>query len=148
MDLADILQPDTVLIHWNPASKDDAITQLVDAMAQAEVLRDRDRVLEDVLEREQSLSTGLGEGIAYPHARSKGVEDVAMAFGVVPDGLEFNSRDDHPAVFIPLMVTPEDSGAPHLYVMAEIVKKLEDKSVREKLLAANSAEDVCQILTA
>jgi len=146
MDLEEILIPDTILIHWNPTTKVNAITRLVDAMAAAGVLRDRDQVLTDVLEREQSLSTGLGEGIAYPHARSKGVDKVAMAFGIIPEGLEFDSRDDSPAVFIPLMVSPEDSGAPHLYVMAEIVKKLEDEAIRDRLLKAESPEEVCEIL--
>ena len=147
MKLHELLKPEAVLIRWEPATKSEAITQLVDALDRAHLIADRDQVLEDVLLREQSLSTGLGDGIAYPHARSRGVDSVALALGIVPEGLEFNSRDEEPAVFIPLMVTPEDSGAPHLYVMAEIVKKLEKREIREQLLAAESPEEVCEILT-
>ncbi|MCF7804113.1 MAG: PTS sugar transporter subunit IIA [Candidatus Marinimicrobia bacterium] len=146
MDLESLLQPETILIDWHPATKDDAIASLVEAMADAGVIQDREIVLHDVQTREQSLSTGLGDGIAYPHARSSAVDSVAMAFGIVREGLEFESRDGEPAIFIPLMVSPKDGGAPHLYVMAEIVKKLEDQDVREQLLDAESPEEVYRIL--
>jgi len=147
MDLNDVLTPDNVLINWHPADKHEAISQLVDALDKAGRIRDRDIVLEDVLEREASLSTGLEEGIAYPHARSSGVEEVQMAFGIIPDGLSFDSRDETPAVFVPLMVSPKSGGTPHIYIMAEIVKRLEDANVRDALLKAESPEEVVEILT-
>lgn len=147
MELKDVLIPECVLINWNPSSKEEAITQLVDALDKAGRIEDRDLVLKDVLDRESSLSTGLEEGIAYPHARSSGVEEVQMAFGIIPDGLSFNSRDDNPAVFVPLMVSPRSGGTPHIYIMAEIVKQLEDGEVRDALLKANTPEEVIEILT-
>lgn len=147
MELKDILKPETILINWKPASKEEAITELVDLLDKSGEISDRESVLQDVFDREESLSTGLEDGIAYPHARSSGVDEVRMAFGIIPDGLTFNSRDDHPAIFVPLMVSPRTGGTPHIYIMAEIVKRLEDQEVREKLLKANSAEEVVEILT-
>lgn len=147
MQLEDVLQPETVLIDWDPSGKTDAIRLLINALFEEGYLSDYDQVLEDVLQREQSLSTGLEDGIAYPHARTKGVDRVCMAFGIVPDGLEFNSRDKQPAIFIPLMLSPKRGGNPHIYFMAEIVKQLEDRDVRERLLGADSPEEVYGILT-
>ncbi len=147
MELKDILKPEAIIINWKPASKEEAITELVDLLDKSGAISDREIVLKDVFAREESLSTGLEDGIAYPHARSSGVEDVKMAFGIIPDGLTFNSRDDHPAIFVPLMVSPRTGGAPHIYIMAEIVKRLEEQDVREALLKANSPEEVVEILT-
>ena len=147
MELKDVLTPETILIDWSPADKQEAITQLVDALDRAGQLQDREAVLNDVLEREQSLSTGLEEGIAYPHARSSGVNRVQMAFGILPGGLPFDSRDETPAIFIPLMVSPHSGGTPHIYIMAEIVKRLEEVTVREELLRAETPDEVVDILT-
>lgn len=147
MELSDGLYVDTILVNWNPATKNDAIADLVAALDHANLLTDREQVLQDVREREASLSTGLEDGIAYPHARSDGVEQVAMAFGIVKEGLQFDSRDKKPTIFIPLMVSPKQGGAPHIYFMAEIVKLLEQQDIREQLLHSDSAEKVYAILT-
>jgi len=147
MELRDILFQDAILVNWNPTSKEEAITALVDALDQADLLTNRGQVLQDVMEREASLSTGLEEGIAYPHARSDGVKQVVVAFGIVKNGLSFDSRDQKPARFIPLMVSPRSGGAPHIYFMAEIVKLLEKSEIRNKLLESTSPEEVYRILT-
>jgi len=147
MELRDILFEDAILVNWNPSTKEEAITALVDALDGANLLVDRDQVLRDVMEREASLSTGLEEGIAYPHARSDGVRQVVVAFGIVKEGLPFDSRDQKPALFIPLMVSPRSGGAPHIYFMAEIVKLLEKGEIRDKLLNSSSPEEVYQIIT-
>jgi mannitol/fructose-specific phosphotransferase system IIA component (Ntr-type) len=69
-----------------------------------------------------------------------------MAFGIIHDGLEFDLRDGSLAVFIPLMVSPRDSGSPHIYFMAEIVKKLENQEIRKRLLDNDDPEKVYDIL--
>ncbi len=146
MELRDVLSPDTILIDWNPDSKDGAIVDLIEQLDQADLLLDKQMVIEDVFAREESLSTGLEDGIAYPHARSGAVDSVVMAFGIVKDGLDFGLRDGSLAVFIPLMVSPSDGGSPHIYFMAEIVKKLENHEIRNKLLKADSPAEVYSIL--
>ncbi len=147
MELRDVLKVDTILVKWNPATKNEAITDLVAVLDRANLLTNRDQVLQDVKAREASLSTGLEDGIAYPHARSEGVEQVVMAFGIVKDGLQFDSRDKKPAIFIPLMVSPKQGGTPHIYFMAEIVRLLEQQEIREQLLHSDSPERVYAILT-
>lgn len=147
MELQDVLSPNSILIDWSPDSKDGAIIDLVNKLAEADMLLDKQMVIEDVFAREESLSTGLEDGIAYPHARSEAVDSVVMAFGIVKDGLDFGLRDGSLAVFIPLMVSPSDGGSPHIYFMAEIVKKLENQEIRKKLMDAENPEEVYTILT-
>jgi mannitol/fructose-specific phosphotransferase system IIA component (Ntr-type) len=147
MELQDVLSPKSILIDWVPDSKDGAIIDLVNKLAEADMLLDKQLVIEDVFAREESLSTGLEDGIAYPHARSEAVDSVVMAFGIVKDGLDFGLRDGSLAVFIPLMVSPSDGGSPHIYFMAEIVKKLENQEIRKKLMDAETPEEVYHILT-
>jgi len=147
MELQDVLSPESILIDWSPDSKDGAIIDLVNKLAEADMLLDKKLVIEDVFAREESLSTGLEDGIAYPHARSEAVDSVVMAFGIVKDGLDFGLRDGSLAVFIPLMVSPSDGGSPHIYFMAEIVKKLENHEIRTRLMDAETPEEVYNILT-
>jgi len=147
MELQDVLSPESILIDWSPDSKDGAIIDLVNKLAEADMLLDKILVIEDVFAREESLSTGLEDGIAYPHARSEAVDSVVMAFGIVKDGLDFGLRDGSLAVFIPLMVSPSDGGSPHIYFMAEIVKKLENHEIRTRLMDAKTPEEVYNILT-
>ena len=147
MELQDVLSPESILIDWSPDSKDGAIIDLVNKLAEADMLLDKKLVIEDVFAREESLSTGLEDGIAYPHARSEAVDSVVMAFGIVKDGLDFGLRDGSLAVFIPLMVSPSDGGSPHIYFMAEIVKKLENHEIRTRLMDAKTPEEVYNILT-
>jgi len=147
MKLSDVLSEKTVIINWNPSDKTEAITQLVKTLEEADQLSDADKVLHDVMVREESLSTGLEDGIAYPHGRSDGVDKVVMAFGIVKEGLPFDSRDKKPTFFIPMMVSPRTGGAPHIYFMAEIVKLLEQQDIRDQLLQSNTPAEVYQILT-
>ena len=147
MELRDVLSPESIIVDWSPDSKNGAIIDLVNKLAEADMLLDKDLVIEDVFAREESLSTGLEDGIAYPHARSEAVDSVVMAFGIVRDGLDFGLRDGSLAVFIPLMVSPSDGGSPHIYFMAEIVKKLENQEIRKRLMDAETPEEVYNILT-
>ncbi|MFQ6618118.1 MAG: PTS sugar transporter subunit IIA, partial [Fidelibacterota bacterium] len=92
------------------------------------------------------LSTGLKNGIAIPHAKSSGVENLTVAFGIKRNGVDFNSSDGRPSQFIPLVISPRKTSVPHINILAELVKKLSEKEIREKILSAESREEIYKIL--
>lgn len=106
---------------------------------------DRDPVLDSIRQREETMSTGIGLGIAIPHASSDKVEQVVAGFGRSRQGLEFDSLDGQPVTFIVLFVVPKDQFQTHLRTLAAIAKFLNDRTVREELSAAESAREILDV---
>ena len=125
----------------------EALAELVDCMVAAGKIApaDRDVVLEAVRQREQTMSTGIGFGIAIPHASSDKVNEVVAAFGRSSKGVQFDSLDEQPVFFIVLFVVPKDQFQTHLRTLAAIAKFLNDKAVREDLRAAAGAEAILSV---
>ena len=91
------------------------------------------------------MSTGIGFGIAIPHASSDKVNEVVAAFGRSNKGVQFDSLDEQPVFFIVLFVVPKDQFQTHLRTLAAIAKFLNDKAVREDLGAADGAEAILSV---
>lgn len=91
------------------------------------------------------MSTGIGFGIALPHASSDRVGEVVAAFGRAPAGIEFDSLDNAPVRFIVLFVVPKDQFQTHLRTLAAIAKLLNDRQVREALAGAETAAEILGI---
>ena len=91
------------------------------------------------------MSTGIGFGIAIPHASSDRVEKVVAAFGRSSAGIEFDALDNAPVRFVVLFVVPKDQFQTHLRTLAAIAKFLNDRTVRERLGTAASAEQILAI---
>jgi mannitol/fructose-specific phosphotransferase system IIA component (Ntr-type) len=120
---------------------------LVDVLVVAGKIREEERevVLESIKEREQTMSTGIGFGIAIPHASSDIVEEVVAAFGRSTIGIEFDSLDGQPVFFIVLFVVPKDQFQTHLRTLAAIAKFLNDKAVRDELSRADDAGQILRV---
>lgn len=125
----------------------EAIGELVDVLVNAGKIREEERelVLESIKEREQTMSTGIGFGIAIPHASSDIVEEVVAAFGRSTIGIEFDSLDGQPVFFIVLFVVPKDQFQTHLRTLAAIAKFLNDKAVRDELSRADDAGQILRV---
>ena len=124
-----------------------AIVELIDRLVSSGRIKtvDREQVLEALKQREETMSTGIGFGIAIPHASSDRVEEVVAAFGRSEVGIEFDSLDNSPVRFIVLFVVPKDQFQTHLRTLAAIAKFLNDRNVRESLSTATSAEAILGI---
>jgi len=122
----------------------EAISELVDVLVGTGRVdaQDRDAVMDSIRQREETMSTGIGLGIAIPHASSDRVTEVVAAFGRSKDGVEFEALDSQPVHFIVLFVVPKDQFQTHLRTLAAIAKFLNDRTIRDDLSAAGSAEDI------
>ncbi len=146
MILTKILQPACVKVPLEGKDKQSVITELVDLLDTNRLLLDRNVVLEAVLAREQTRSTGIGSGIAIPHGKCKAVKELVMAIGVAGEGIDFGSVDDKPVTTIFLLVSPVDQTGPHIQALARISKLMLDEQFRQKLEKATSADEVYELL--
>jgi PTS system nitrogen regulatory IIA component len=147
MTLGSLLSVDQIIPEMKSTERWAAIVELIDLLVQKGRVdrEDRDPVLQALRQREETMSTGIGFGIAIPHASSTCVNEVVAAFGRSSTGIEFDSLDNSPVKFIVLFVVPKDQFQVHLRTLAAIAKFLNDKSVREQLGRADSAEEILAI---
>jgi fructose-specific phosphotransferase system IIA component len=147
MTLANLLSAEQILPDMKTTARWEAIGELVDVLVDAGKIREEERevVLESIKEREQTMSTGIGFGIAIPHASSDIVEEVVAAFGRSTIGIEFDSLDGQPVFFIVLFVVPKDQFQTHLRTLAAIAKFLNDKAVRDELSRADDAGQILRV---
>jgi len=125
--------------------KDDAIRELVQLMENAEGMVDFERFLEDVFERERLGTTGIGDGIAIPHARTDAVDQLVIAIGRSARGVEFESLDGKKVKLLFLMGTPRGSVSHYLKILAQLTRLLKEDTFRDKLLEARDKERVVSL---
>src|ERR1700738_2708481 len=147
MTLGSLLSVDQIIPQMKATERWAAIVELIDLLVQKNRVRpsDRDSILAALRQREETMSTGIGFGIAIPHASSNCVSEVVAALGRSSTGLELDSIDYSPVRFIVLFVVPKDQFQVHLRTLAAIAKFLNDKSVREQLAKAESADEILSI---
>ncbi len=146
MILTQILQPACVKVPLESKDKESAILELVDLLNDNEPLSDREVVLEAVLTREKTRSTGIGSGIAVPHGKCKAVKELVMAIGIAGEPIDFASVDDKPVKIIILLVSPSDQTGPHIQALARISRLMLDEEFKQALEKATSAEEVYELL--
>lgn len=147
MTLGSLLTTDQILPEMQATERWAAIVELVDLLVARKKVDagNRDRVLAALKQREETMSTGIGFGIAIPHASSECVTDVVAAFGRSSVGIEFDSLDNAPVKFIVLFVVPKDQFQTHLRTLAAIAKFLNDRNVRSQLGSATGADEILAI---
>jgi mannitol/fructose-specific phosphotransferase system IIA component (Ntr-type) len=145
-DLLSLICPECTSLDLKGIAKDEIIGELVDLLAYRGRLMDRNLVLKDVLEREKSMSTAMQDGIALPHAKSDGVDDLAVAVGIKREGVDFDSLDGEKSRLFILVVSPRKVSGPHVQFLAAIGTVLNDAAVREKVINAGSAEMAVRLL--
>ena len=141
MTLGNLLTIHQIIPEMKATERWSAIVELVDLLVAQQQVKseDRDVVLAALRQREETMSTGIGFGIAIPHASSDRVEKVVAAFGRSATGIEFDSLDNAPVKFIVLFVVPKDQFQTHLRTLAAIAKFLNDRGTRDRLAAAKTA---------
>lgn len=148
MQITDLLKSQSIQLNAAPATKIDAIYILGDLMEKGGHLADKDTYLQAVFERENSGSTGLGEGIATPHAKSSGVQDAGLSAMVVPGGVDFDSLDGNPARLFFMIAAPEGAANTHVEVLSKLATMIIDPDFKEALIAADSTERFLALIDA
>ena len=147
MILTQIVQPSCVKVPLEVKDKISAITELVNTLDGNKMLLNKEVTLQAVLTREQTRSTGIGSGIAIPHGKCNAVKELVMAIGIARDPIDFESVDGKPVSIIILLISPADQTGPHIQALAKISRLMLDQEFKEKLKNADSAEEVCELLS-
>ncbi len=146
MKLTEILAAECVKVPLNATTKTEAITELVDVLAETGKLTDRDEVLKAVLDREATRSTGIGYGLAVPHGKCAGCPRLVMAIGKPNKPIDFDSTDQKPVDLIVLLASPPDKTGPHIQALARISRLMLMEEFRGQVVSADKAEEVYAII--
>jgi len=134
------------VLELNSRSKVEVLRELVDALCNSKVELDSDEVVRALLEREKLGSTGIGEGVAIPHAKVNGLKKVVGTFGRSTGGVDFDALDGMPVNLFFLLLAPADSAGEHLKALEKASKILKDPSLRERNIAAKSRDEVFKVM--
>ncbi len=145
MLLTELLTPDRVVVPLPAGDRHTAIAALTRRLTEHAGAR-YDEVLGAVMERESVLSTGIGFGVAIPHARSAAVRELTMVAGVCPSPVQFDAIDGEPVRLFFLIVGPEASAGLHVKILSRIARLVRRDSVRQQLIEATTADAFYNVL--
>jgi fructose PTS system EIIBC or EIIC component len=146
MKITELLSKDTILLHMDGSQKEEAINQLVDVLYKADKIADRSAFKAEIIKREQLSTTGIGDGIAIPHAKTKAVKKAAIVFGKSVSGINYEALDNKPSHLFFMIAAPEGANNTHLDALARLSGMLMKAEVRYQLLTATTAEEIIEII--
>jgi PTS system fructose-specific IIC component len=145
-ELHDLLHPDAIFFDLAGADKFDVIHQIIQRMSHLPAIQDAAVFEEEVLRREKEIPTGLLFGAALPHARSKAVSEIVMAFARLEKGVNFSAQDKKKARLIFLFGVPNDQINEYLKLVAKLCRLLKGRTFRQNLLGAQKPQEVIKLL--
>ncbi|WP_455660526.1 PTS fructose transporter subunit IIABC [Pradoshia sp.] len=148
MKITDLLKKETIILHLSSSNKQEVIDELVNKLDEAGRLSDREGYKQAIIKREEQSTTGIGEGIAIPHAKSKAVKNAALCFGRSKNGIDYESLDGQPAKLFFMIAAPEGANDTHLDTLSKLSSMLMYDDFRQALMDARSADDILSIIDA
>lgn len=140
MNLCDYLKPDLIVIEPRPLSKEVFFNELIEKLCKLDSIPEIEAVKSAVWNREKEGRTVLENGLAIPHARYSGIQEIKVAFGVLPSGYE-DLEDKVRVKWVYLFLSPQDQFRNHLQMLACISRVFQDKSLLDQLLMSNNAQE-------
>lgn len=127
-------------------TKDEVLVEIVDLLTESYGLQDRDIILEKIRARENKMSTGIGYGVAVPHAKHDGLQELRLAVGISRVGIPFEAIDDEPVFLFYIMVSPANTAGPHIQTLSAISRIMSYEDMRTRLRAAKDADEFLKLL--
>ncbi len=146
MRLTEILKPENIKVPLTSTTKTDAIGELVTLLAENKSITDPKKVLDSVLDREATRTTGIGNGLAIPHGKCTGTTELVMAIGKAAAPIDFQAIDGRPVTLIWLLTSPPDKTGPHIHALARISRLMTIDKFRQALNTAQSGQEVYDII--
>jgi fructose PTS system EIIA component len=146
MQIQEFLTDKTVVVGLPAGSKETVISELVHLFEGNPAVKDLEAVERAVLDREQVMSTGVGKGLALPHAKTSAVSDTVAALAITDGDVDFDSLDSDPVRILFLLVGTPEAKSHHVRILSRVSRLMNKDIVRKQMMAANSAEDLMKIL--
>ncbi len=147
--LQQLVTPDCVILELTETDHEEVVLEMIGHLSKIGKVPSGDCYLfgNAVLERESHVGTGLGSGVAIPHARVKGLKDTLVVFGRSKEGIDFDSPDNAPCHLIFLMLVPEEKAAQHLQLLSDLSKVFGQSERRNQFEEATTQEEICELFS-
>lgn len=142
-----ILRPDNVVVGLRSTRKFDALRELTAVFDDDEAVTDPKAFLSNLILREKQSSTGIGKGVALPHAHEDSIRRQILAIGISHEGIEFDSVDGEPVHVVAILGTPNKHQKQHMELLAALSRMLQNDTARQALVAARSADEVIEVFS-
>ncbi|MEJ2628141.1 MAG: PTS sugar transporter subunit IIA [bacterium] len=146
MRLTQLLSEEQIEISLKQTKKKSIIEELLVLAIKSGHINDRMKAFEDIMKREEMMSTGLENGIAVPHAKTKAADELTLSLGISKEGIDFDAADGKPSYLFFMLLAPEDAAGPNVRVLAEIARITKNKEFCKSLINASSPQQVMQLI--
>ncbi|OHD69190.1 MAG: hypothetical protein A2W19_06275 [Spirochaetes bacterium RBG_16_49_21] len=148
MDLSDNLKKVNLLLKPRSANRWELINEMVDLAVKNKEINESDseEIKKSLIEREKSMSTAIGKGVAIPHCSTSKVADIAVLMSIVPKGIDFNASDGQPVKVAIMLLVPKNKLTQHIKTLANIAKLMSNEMLRDKLLTLKTPEKIIQTI--
>ncbi len=148
MLLTDLIKEDRVILNLTSVRKKDVIKEMAEHFYKLGLVDDVNKFINKILERESIESTGIGEGVAIPHARCDSVKVLSVVFAHSEQGVDFESIDGKPVHLIFMIGAPQDVKKEYLQTIAKIARLLKTRNYKEELLKARTVKEIMMVFNA
>jgi len=146
MRILDFLEKDSIELDLKAKNKKEVIEEMIEVLGKKNAIVDKKVAVESLLEREELGSTGVGQGIAIPHSKTKGVKELVGVFGVSRQGVDFDALDGETVNIFFMLLAPEGAAGLMLKALARVSNFLKNKYYRRKILDAKTMDDIVGII--
>lgn len=146
MRLTDVLKKELIKIPLEGTTRNDCIKELIDCLTANKLILDKEVIFKAVLDRENIMTTGVGNGIAIPHCKHEQSPEFAVCLGIQSKGIDFESIDKKPVKIIFLLVGPENNPSLHIKLLSRISRLMSNEDLRHQLLLARESEEALQLI--
>jgi len=141
--LAHLIAPERV-IYLKGKTKQEVLAELVDTIALATEIGDKEQLRAAVLEREETMSTAVGFEVAVPHVKLPSISGFVLAVGISKVGVDFDAIDGTPVRIVVMIAAPADEQEPYLTILSDVARLLRDEKAREKIVNARSVIEITE----
>ncbi|HSO66491.1 MAG TPA: PTS sugar transporter subunit IIA [Desulfatirhabdiaceae bacterium] len=146
MKISDFLNPDLILPELSARTKEEVLTELADRIARNFPRVSAEKLIQILKDREKLGSTGIGDGFAIPHGKSKSIDQMIISFGRSRAGIPFDSMDGKPAYYFFVLIAPENSAGDHLKALAKISRFFKNSLFKESLAKAEGQAELQKLI--
>ena len=148
MSFVENLKKNNIILKTTARTRWELIDEIVDLAARNNEINDEDRdIIRDALvEREHSMSTGIGNGVAIPHCTTAKIQNMTILMALSQKGIDFEAIDNNPVRIVICLLVPKSKLSQHIKTLASIAKMMGDRQIREKILSLKSADSIMKII--
>jgi PTS system nitrogen regulatory IIA component len=145
MKLKNLLSEKSIRISLKGNTKLEILTELLEVLVEEGKVLDPSLALSDLLEREKKMTTGIRNGVAIPHAKTKAVKTLTPCIGIKREGVDFQSLDGKPSQIFILTLSPDDESSMHVQFIAEITRVIKSEKIRTKMIHATDNREILSV---